>query len=839
MKSPKNILRYHRLIIRMCLVATLSLIFCGCNIFPSDAGTAKNGLVDLQNWNLQQDPIIKLRGDFDFWPMRFIDPSEIDHFPPPKTAKVPADWNGVLSDHYLLDGRGYATYRVKIVLPEKTAPLSLKLYDISTAYTLFINGQAIITIGKPDTLPQQATPRYEPTIVDIPTHEQTLELVFHVANFSHRRGGIWENIFLGESETLKQANLRQHYLDFFLIGCILMMAFYHLGLYLLNRKNLAVLFFSLFCFDIVVRLLVTHGIHVYVLFPHIPWADLIRLEYLSLFLSVPLFARFLKALYPNEFDNRFLTYGEPFVYLCTLVTMVFPPIIFTFTSPLFQLFLLLSLIYGGIILRKAIQNSRENASLMLAGFTILFGFALNDILNVNNILNNGEYIGLGLFIFTAIQAYILAYNHSQALSTIKEQSEALYRSNQRLTTELLEKKKLLDEKRNLQLKLTRAEKMKVLGVVAGTVAHDLNNILSAMVLYPDVLKQRHKDDPQTLKAASHLKDASLRASRIVQDLMSLTRRQTVQLEQLNLNDVIREYIASPEHHQLKKEYPKVEIEVICEPDLPDIKGADYMLKKMLMNLIRNAAEAQPDGGQIHIHTKSIQVEAETAKELGKPPGHYVVLEIRDTGNGIPEADLPNIFEPFYTTKKLGKSGTGLGMTIVWGTVKDHQGVIKVDSVKGKGTTFTIYFPAVTTSVKTTKAKVDNPFDFYRGNGEKILVIEDQQDQLEIISEILTMLKYTPFVAHNGKEAIELLRAQSIDLALVDLLLENENGVEVVNKLRLLQRNLKVVLLTGKSDLKLPHSIKIQHIVFKPFTVTTLAEKIQSAIGKTSYIYSEK
>jgi signal transduction histidine kinase len=838
MESPK-FLQYQNWFIRAFLIALLSAVTCSCSFSPSDTGTAKNGVIDLRQWDLQQHPILKLRGEFDFWPMRFINPSEIDRFAPPKTAQVPGDWNSVLADRYLLDGRGYATYRVKIILPEKTAPLSMKLYDISTAYTLFINGQAVKTIGKPDTIPQRATPRYEPTIIDIPTHPPTLELVFHVANFSHRRGGIWENIFLGESETLKQINLRQHYLDFFLIGCILMMAFYHLGLYLLNRKNLAAFFFSLFCFDIVVRLLVTHEIHLFVLFSQIPWPDLLRMEYISLFLSVPLFARFLKALYPAEFDDRFLKYGEPFVLLCCLTALIFPPIIFTFTSPIFQLFLLSSLIYGGVILRKAIQNSRENASLMLVGFTILFGFALNDILNVNNILNNGEYIGVGLIIFTAIQAYILAYNHSRALLTIKKQSDALYRSNQRLTTELLEKKKLLDEKRNLQLKLTRAEKMEVLGVVAGTVAHDLNNILSALVLYPDVLKQRHQDDPQTLKAVSHLKDAGLRASRIVQDLMSLTRRHAVQLEPMNLNNVINGYLASPEHHQLKKEFPNIETDVSCEPDLPDIMGADYLLKKMLMNLIRNAAEAQPDGGQIHIRTKSTQIEAQTAKELGKSPGHFVVLEIQDTGDGIPEGDLPNIFEPFYSTKKLGKSGTGLGMTVVWGTVQDHKGVIKVDSVKGKGTTFTIYFPAVTSSVKTAKVKVDNPFDFYRGKGEKILVVDDQQDQLEIISEILTMLGYTPFIAQNSKEAIELVRTQNIELALVDLLLENEDGIEVINKLQLLRRDLKAVLLTGKSDLKLPRTKNIQHIVFKPFTVTDLAEKIQNVIGRTSIVYSEK
>jgi signal transduction histidine kinase len=821
--------------IKLYLIVFIPLVLPSCTITPSETGTAKKGVVDLRYWDLQQNPIIKIRGEFDFWPMQFIAPSEISSLLPPKTAIVPSDWNNVISDKYVLNGRGYATYRVKIILPEKIAPLSMKLYHISTSYTLFINGQAVKTIGKPDTLPQLSFPRYEPTIIDIPTNSHTLELVFHVANFFHRRGGIWENIFLGEKNSLQQANIRQHFLDFFLIGCILMMAFYHLGLYLLNRKNLAALFFSIFCFDIVLRLIVTHEIHLVTLFPQTPWPDLLRIEYISLFLSVPLFARFLKALYPNEFDNRFLKYSDPFVFLCSLTTLLLPPIVFTFSSPIFQFYLLVSLIYGGIILRKAIKNSRENARLMLLGFTILFGFALNDILNVNNILNNGEYIGVGLMVFTAIQSYILAFNYSNALKTIKEQSNALYLANQHLTTQLLEKKKLLEEKRSLQFKLTRAEKMEVLGIVAGTVAHDLNNTLSALVLYPEVLKQRHKDDPQTLKAVSHLKHAGLRASWIVQDLMTLTRRNTIHLEPINLNDVINEYLSSPEHHQLKKEYPNVEILLECHPDLPEIMGSDYMLKKMLMNLIRNAAEAQPDGGHTRIFTKSKQIDAQTAKSLGKLPGLYVVLELSDAGSGIPEKDLPNIFEPFYTTKKLGKSGTGLGMTIVWKTVQDHQGIIKVKSVKNKGTTFIIYFPAATSSVKPPKKQIENPFDFYRGKNEKILVIDDQQDQLEIISEILSMLGYTPLVAHNGKEAIEIVRAQNIDLALVDLLLEKESGIEVIDKLQLLQRNLKVVLLTGKSNLKPPHNKNIQSVVFKPFTVETLAKTIQSVINKPTTI----
>jgi len=257
------------------------------------------------------------------------------------------------------------------------------------------------------------------------------------------------------------------------------------------------------------------------------------------------------------------------------------------------------------------------------------------------------------------------------------------------------------EKHALEARLQRAEKMEAIGSLAGGVAHDLNNILPSLISFPDVILMDLPEDSALRKPVLSIKRSGERAAAIAQDLLTLARRVVPLKAPVDLNGVIREYLESPEGSKLQSDYPNVQIEKDLEPGLHLILGSPVHLSKTVMNLALNAVEAIPSGGRVVLCTRSLQLkEAVRGYEMIEP-GEYAVLSVTDTGVGISDRNLEKIFEPFYTKKAMGRSGSGLGMAIVWGTVKDHRGYVDVKSEEGKGTTFDLYFPVPSEAQATT------------------------------------------------------------------------------------------------------------------------------------------
>ncbi|GAG13544.1 unnamed protein product, partial [marine sediment metagenome] len=249
-----------------------------------------------------------------------------------------------------------------------------------------------------------------------------------------------------------------------------------------------------------------------------------------------------------------------------------------------------------------------------------------------------------------------------------------------------------EEKEKLQAQLQRAQKMEAIGLLAGGVAHDLNNILGGLVSYPDLLLMEIPKDSPLRNPILTMQKSGEKAATIVEDLLTLARRGVAVTEVVNLNDIISEYVKSPEHERLISFHAGVNVRTDLEGDLLNALGSPAHLSKTIMNLVSNAAEAMPEGGEISISTENQYIDRPITGYDHVKEGDYVILRVTDTGVGISKKDRERIFEPFYTKKVMGRSGTGLGMTVVWGTVKDHNGYIDIKSTKGKGTTFTIYFP---------------------------------------------------------------------------------------------------------------------------------------------------
>ncbi len=253
-----------------------------------------------------------------------------------------------------------------------------------------------------------------------------------------------------------------------------------------------------------------------------------------------------------------------------------------------------------------------------------------------------------------------------------------------LKTEMAERARVEAERRALDEKLQRAKRMEDLGILAGGVAHDLNNILVGTVSYPDLLLTRLPADSPLREPLETIRRSGVKAAAIVQDLLTLTRRGVTSPQVLNLNTVITDYFLSPEYERLKSFHPHVDVELELDPGLPNLSGSPIHLLKVVMNLVSNAAEAMPDGGNIVVSTSAEHTGPRVGSFESIEAGDYVVFRVSDTGIGIPKEDMNRIFEPFFTKKVMGRSGTGLGMTVVWGTVKDHKGHIDIESALGKG-----------------------------------------------------------------------------------------------------------------------------------------------------------
>ena len=400
-------------------------------------------------------------------------------------------------------------------------------------------------------------------------------------------------------------------------------------------------------------------------------------------------------------------------------------------------------------------------------------------------------------------------------------------------TDITELKRAEQEKRNLEIRLQRAQKMEAIGTLAGGVAHDLNNILSGIVSYPELLLMDIPQDSPLRKPILTIQKSGERAAAIVQDLLTLARRGVVTTKVINLNAIISDYLKSPEFENLKLNHPNVHIKTDFETDLLNILGSPVHLSKTIMNLVTNAAEAIPDNGEIIISTRNRYIDRSLSGFDKIKEGDYVILSIRDTGIGIPSEDLERIFEPFYTKKVMGKSGTGLGMAVVWGTVKDHKGYIDVKSAGGKGTEFTLYFPVVRQELTHDVPMVS--IEDIKANGESILIVDDMEDQRKIASEMLSKLGYSVASVTSGEEAVDYMKDHSVDLLVLDMIMDpGIDGLDTFKKIIEIHPNQKAIIASGYSEterVKEAQRLGATSYVKKPYLLDKIGKVVRDELDK--------
>lgn len=391
-----------------------------------------------------------------------------------------------------------------------------------------------------------------------------------------------------------------------------------------------------------------------------------------------------------------------------------------------------------------------------------------------------------------------------------------------------------EEKISLAARLHRAEKLEALGQLAGGVAHDLNNVLGVLSGYSELLMEGLPEENLLRKYAENILTSSEKGAAIVQDLLTLARRGVVTSDVVNVNQLIFNFLKSPVFETIQTHHARITFRTELDSGLLNVKGSPIHLEKTLMNLISNAAEAIAESGAVTIRTENRYLDKAIHQgddELGE--GDYVILTVSDNGQGISAADLNKIFEPFYTRKVMGRSGTGLGLAVVWGTVKDHNGHIDVQSEDGKGSAFTLYFPATRDKAAENAQKI--PLEQYMGQGESVLVVDDVKEQRDVATTILTRLDYRVNAVSSGEEAVEYLKSNRADIMLLDMImLPGIDGLETYERIIASNPHQKAIMASGFSEtdrIRKAQEMGVGAYVRKPYLMETVGVAIRAELGK--------
>ncbi len=417
---------------------------------------------------------------------------------------------------------------------------------------------------------------------------------------------------------------------------------------------------------------------------------------------------------------------------------------------------------------------------------------------------------------------------------VEKRTHELQSSNLRLRKQIQERIRTDEAKRSLEEQLARSQKMEALGLLAGGVAHDLNNVLSGIVSYPDLILMDLEEKDPCRALVEGIQKSGRKAAAIVQDLLTLARRGVLHTTVMNINgDIVKDYLKTPEFKKLESYHPNVTFETRLEPDLMNIRGSMVHLRKALMNLVSNAAEAQPNGGRIIISTQNTYVDLPLAGYDHVNEGDYAVLRVEDKGMGIAPEDLNRIFEPFYTKKVMGRSGTGLGMAVVWGTVQDHNGYINIKSRIKEGTIFELYFPV--TRERSRKFTKEVSIDSYMGSGETVLVIDDVEEQRTIASALLSQLNYQVLTAQSGEAAIEFLKESSVDILVLDMIMDpGIDGMETYARIIERHPGQKAIIASGYAEnkrVKETQGLGAGAYIRKPYTLEKIGMAVKAELKR--------
>ncbi len=432
-----------------------------------------------------------------------------------------------------------------------------------------------------------------------------------------------------------------------------------------------------------------------------------------------------------------------------------------------------------------------------------------------------------LFLIPLMPA-LIALPSPSALTLLNQSLEhRVAERTESLEQALLDLRKEMQLRRNLESQLIQAQKMEAVGRLAGGVAHDFNNLLTVILGYDEMMREHVKEDPVAVDFAEEIQHAAERATALTNQLLAFSRRQVAVPQVVDLNDVVRGI-----DKMLRRIIGEdIELRTSLAPQLSRVKVDPSHLDQVIMNLAVNSRDAMPHGGSLTLETANAELTEEYAgTHLGVIPGSYVMLAVSDTGHGMDAATQARIFEPFFTTKEKGK-GTGLGLSIVYGIVKQNNGEVLVYSEPGRGTAFKIYLPVVSDAAEAPPAEaatLDVPAV------ETILLVEDEDQVRSLARAMLLRQGYRVLEAASADAAVRILQdhAGQVHLLLTDVVMPRTSGVELADRARALRPGIKVLFMSGYTDSGIIQqgalSLDVPYIQ-KPFTAAGLRKRVREVL----------
>lgn len=758
---------------------------------------AHRGVIDLRGSDLKNQEVA-LSGEWAMYWKKLIAPGDTNAAP---TAYVPFPrlWTRTIINGQPLPHTGYASYSVLVLLPKHTNKLALQVPDTYTSYRLFINGELFANAGSPDSAEERAIPKWYQKTLELPNPPDTLRIILQVANYWHHKGGPYKAIVIGDRDTMFTEKNRDDAFDLVLTGCLFMGGLFFFGLFLFGRHDRSILYFALFCMVYSYRMIGARGYVLHSIFPDIPWAVSVHIEYLSLFISVVFFCLYTKNLYPQD-TNKYITRIEVWSCLAlSAIVVIFPPSIFTQLINPFLVVMFGVIAHAFYVYVRAMQRKRLGASYaLLSTGVVLIVFVVINLQYFGIVSPQKEILFFGYISFFFLQSLILSFRFASMLKSAKEQAEqGLKAKNEFLSTMSHEIRTPLNSILGMTHLILRDNPRSEQKEQLDVLLFSANNLLA---IVNDILDY-NKIEASKISFESIETDLSNVSKNIISGLRTIAEEKGIAL--------------------------KMEID-------PQLKGPVFAdptrIGQVLTNLVNNAIKFTRHG---YVLLK-IEVDSQTHEDV------TLTISVRDTGIGIPEEKQKLIFEQFTqadTSTSRNFGGTGLGLAICKKLLEMQGSALKLESESGKGSLFyfTQTFKKVIEIQVEEKAKEDSiPSENSKPlTGINILLVEDNDINILVARTFLERWGATIDVAMNGKEALEKLDTGRHRLVLMDMHMPVMDGYEATRRMRAEGVQIPIIALTASLPREVNDKLKecgVDDTVIKPFVPEDLFRLILHYTG---------
>ncbi|MBN1487395.1 MAG: hypothetical protein JW981_07115 [Anaerolineae bacterium] len=719
----------HKWFLIILLSSVLWLPSCGVTIPPK----AQDGVLNLRHWNFATAGTVGLDGKWEFYWEQLLTPEQFEQSTQPEMTgfiKAPEPWNGYEIAGEPLEGQGYATYRLKVLLPPDLDLLALKIPEFETAYVLYANGEIVGTNGIVGRDKSSMHPKWKPQVTRPIPATPELEIVLQISNFYHKKGGAGQQIRLGTQEQIIQLRERNLNFEFLLFGGLSIMSLYHIGIYSLRSKDRSPLYFGIACFLMALRVLATGEYYITTIYPNLSWVWIVRLNYLAFALTVPFFAMFSHVLFPDEIPAWTLYVLQIAAIVFSGLVIFTPAIIFTYALPPYQVFSILAFIYYIVLIFQAALHHRKSSAIFLSGFLVLFLATTNDILNNNNIIRTGFIGPTGIFIFIFVQAFMLARRFSRAFTQVEILSEELEErvairtselssSNQQLIQLNAQLQQEILKRQGIEAALIKAKKeaeshalaaqaaSKAKSTFLANMSHELRTPLNAILGFAQIMARNPSIPQEEQSNLDTIQRSGEHLLNLINQVLDLSKIDAGKAAFTPTNFDLYHLLDDMENRfKLRVAGKPIEIRFSKDSDVPQYIRTDAVkLRQALTQLLDNAFKFTEEGYIALRVTMQPYISPGTqptanalidSQEREAAPQCVLHFEIEDTGPGIAAEEHATLFETFVQTKagQTLQEGTGLGLPLSRRLIALMKGDFRFNSIVGQGTTFEFDIPVM-------------------------------------------------------------------------------------------------------------------------------------------------